>query len=194
MESPKLSLTVTSRLWDAMAEACGGPFADSYLSGATESLDSTTLTTKTRIAFDRLSQRGAAMAVFEDLGIELRPPAVATIETPYERMTLAEKIRHHTILATEAEMKAGPMWRGGKDGFALSIAQMPPAWHEWKAKAAFHYDEIRSLRGWKALARIERAPRPDKPPVAMRSTHGPVDATGITAEMRAILARQQASQ
>ena len=187
-ETPKLPQTVSYRLWDAMAEACGGPFADSYLSGATETGGK--LTTKTQIAFERLSQRGAAMAVLTDLGIELRAPDIAEPVQEYDRMTIAEKIRHHMILATAANMEAGPMWRGGIKGGPRQASEMPASWHEWKAKAAFHFDEIRRLRDWKAEARIVLDRAPPEPRAPGRSTHGPVDETGITREMRAAMARR----
>lgn len=50
--TPSLVLTVSRKLWDDVAAAEGGPYADSYLSGAIES--DGRLLPRTHIAWERL--------------------------------------------------------------------------------------------------------------------------------------------
>lgn len=72
MPDPRLPLTVGRKLWDEMAEECGVPFADSYLSGATET--HSTLTPWTVTAFQRLSRNRTAMAVIGRNKLKLVEP------------------------------------------------------------------------------------------------------------------------
>jgi hypothetical protein len=69
---PKLPMTVTDELWQAMAEDCGTAFADSYLSGAM--IFNRRLTPRTVAAWTRLKATPRAMMVFRALEIELVQP------------------------------------------------------------------------------------------------------------------------
>ena len=74
-------------------------------------------------------------------------------EGEYQQLSIREKIRHQKILAHEAAVKAGPMWRNrGTDAtFArpvdgrVSADDMPGTFHHWKAIEAGHYAEARRL-------------------------------------------------
>lgn len=75
-------------------------------------------------------------------------------EDEYRAMTVREKIRHHHIMAHEAGVKAGPMWRN-PEGAAnirrpmpghLTIEEMPPTYHHWKRMQANHAAEAKRLR------------------------------------------------
>lgn len=61
----------------------------------------------------------------------------------YDALTMAEKIRHRTIMAVEAKTKAGPMWRNGKP---VSPEDMPESWHTQQAIARGHYEEASRLK------------------------------------------------
>lgn len=76
-------------------------------------------------------------------------------DAEFARLSLDEKIRHHDILAHEAETMAGPMWAGGEHGRRLTVAEMPPRWHECMARAKAHRAEARRLREAKGRA-VER--------------------------------------
>lgn len=64
-------------------------------------------------------------------------------DAEYQALTLAEKIRHHEILAHESSRKAGPMWR---DGRPLTLDQMSPDYHEHMARSKNHHAEVKRLR------------------------------------------------
>lgn len=72
------------------------------------------------------------------------PQAWAPIsDEAYEVLTLREKIRHQEILASEASMKAGPMWsRSG----AVHPDDMPSAHFRWREIADNHRAEAKRLR------------------------------------------------
>lgn len=71
----------------------------------------------------------------------------------YERLTLAEKVRHHRIAASEARRKAGPMWKNPPGGADLRRAApghvapeaMSERWRLWSARADNHDAEARRL-------------------------------------------------
>ena len=85
-------------------------------------------------------------------------------DAEYAKLTLEEKIRHHDILAHEAETLAGPMWAGGEFGQRLTPSQMPARWHDWMARAKGHRAEAKRLR--EALGRaIERRADPSRNPL-----------------------------
>jgi hypothetical protein len=65
-------LDVSDRLWQAVAEDCGVPFADSYLCLAREINDR--LTAHTLTAYKALRANKWAMAAFRELGIRLIEP------------------------------------------------------------------------------------------------------------------------
>ena len=127
-----------------MEAACGAPFADSYLSGAVEMPSA--LIPKTRTAWERLKASGAAMRVLKQLGIGLlEPPGFRAMpertdltEAEYQYLTLSEKIRHHRMCAIEADMRAGPMWKGGRP---VGPEALGARWHENKSKACNHQAE-----------------------------------------------------
>lgn len=70
MLEPKLPLTVSRQLWDAVADAVNPNFADSYLSGATQF--GTRVTPHTVIAFERIMANEQARRCFADLQL-LKP-------------------------------------------------------------------------------------------------------------------------
>lgn len=71
--TPKLPLTVDRELWDAMAKATSREFADSYLSGAEQTLAK--LLPRTVTAWERLKQDRHAMLVLKRAGLTLvKPP------------------------------------------------------------------------------------------------------------------------
>jgi len=63
----------------------------------------------------------------------------------YSRMTLREKIRHHSILAHEARGKAGPMWKSGRH---MMPEDMPATWRNWRERASNHDAEVMRLRAF----------------------------------------------
>jgi hypothetical protein len=69
---PNLPVTVTWDLQNAMTEACGEPFADSYLSGAIEG--GGVLACRTFTAKDRLEGNFDAMRVIRDRRLRLEGP------------------------------------------------------------------------------------------------------------------------
>lgn len=71
-KAPPLPVTVPTPLHEAMREACGEPFALSYLSGA-RCVDKR-LTPRTSIAYRRLRANKHAMAVLLKLGLVLIEP------------------------------------------------------------------------------------------------------------------------
>lgn len=75
-------------------------------------------------------------------------------DSEYRALTIREKIRHCTILAHEARLKAGPMYRSttprGSQKFSgqhLTPEDMPDTWRRWTAIAEGHEDEAKRLRG-----------------------------------------------
>ena len=170
MPDPKLPLTVYRSIWEAVANAKGAPFADSYLSCA--AIDGSVLTTHTTIAFDRI--KAGAGSVLSALGLTIAKPLpfghpsrrdstdrvaapgawVPASDADYASMSLTDKIREHQILADDALHKAGPMFRNGKH---LTPADMSPEWHRLVAKAANHHAEVKRLREKLADYREARA-------------------------------------
>lgn len=75
--TPQLPLTVTFRLWEAIAETTSVAFADSYLSGAFQAAN--VLTTKTGVACDRLWANADVRRVLKGQGIKLRNPLTTQI-------------------------------------------------------------------------------------------------------------------
>jgi hypothetical protein len=74
-------------------------------------------------------------------------------QAEYESMSLRDKIREHTILAHEARLKAGPMFRNSAGatpdkpkGQHLAAEEMPDVWHRWTAEAERHEAEAARLR------------------------------------------------
>lgn len=74
-------------------------------------------------------------------------------EAEYAVMTVREKIRERTILASEAYGKAGPMFRneGGSGltrarGTHLPAEQMPPTHRHWRQVGDNHMAEVKRLR------------------------------------------------
>jgi hypothetical protein len=71
----------------------------------------------------------------------------------YAQLSVREKIRHQTILAHEASVKAGPMWRN-PPGSNMSrpmpghirAEDMPDTWRRWRDVAAGHMAEATRLR------------------------------------------------
>jgi len=61
----------------------------------------------------------------------------------YDALSLPEKIRHHRIMAGQARLKAGPMWKNGR---AAEPSELPATWHEWTARAQNHDREADRLR------------------------------------------------
>ena len=72
----------------------------------------------------------------------------------YDRLTMAEKIRHRTIMAMEAKTKAGPMWRGG---YPVGPEDMPESWHTLTAISRGHYEEASRMKA--KLAEYRGAPQ-----------------------------------
>lgn len=72
-------------------------------------------------------------------------------DSEYANLTVREKIRHRTILAHEARLKAGPMYRNTtnmtkpRDG-SLSAEEMPGTWRHWSQIAEGHEAEAKRLR------------------------------------------------
>ena len=69
---PNLPVTVDRDFYDAMAQACAEPFADSYLSGA--ELHRGILLPRTHKAWERLIENRAAMDVIRRAKVTLREP------------------------------------------------------------------------------------------------------------------------
>jgi hypothetical protein len=69
---PNLPVTVDRDFYDAMAQVCTEPFADSYLSGA--ELYQGILLPRTHKAWERLIENRAAMDVIRRSRITLREP------------------------------------------------------------------------------------------------------------------------
>lgn len=74
-------------------------------------------------------------------------------DSEYRALTVREKIRHCTILAHEARIKAGPMLvnttlRGSSriSGKHLTSEEMPDTWRRWTAIAEGHEAEAKRLR------------------------------------------------
>lgn len=63
-------------------------------------------------------------------------------DAEYEGMTLREKARHQSLLATEATRRAGPQWRNKAP---VPAEDMPPSWHDLHAKAKGHHAEAARL-------------------------------------------------
>lgn len=72
MADPKLPLTVTRTLWDAIAKAVRPEFADSYLSGAKQFPDR--LVPHTVTAYERLKTDKWAMKTIAEEGLRLIEP------------------------------------------------------------------------------------------------------------------------
>lgn len=72
MAQSKLPVTVSQRLWEAMAEDVTPAFADTYLSGAREF--GNRLTPYTVTAFQKIRANRWALACLRELGIELVEP------------------------------------------------------------------------------------------------------------------------
>lgn len=64
-------------------------------------------------------------------------------DAEYATLSIREKIRHQTILASEAKLKAGPMWREGKPCPPENLSE---GYHTWTARARNHEAEIKRLR------------------------------------------------
>ena len=69
----------------------------------------------------------------------------------YEALSIREKRRHHLIMAHEAAVKAGPMWkqsgnemRKARSGH-LTPDQMPETWAHWNRAEAGHKAEAKRL-------------------------------------------------
>lgn len=71
-ERPNLPPTVPLVLWEAVAETFSKEFADSYLWGA--SLDGGKLRPHTRMAWSRLNDQRAFLAILKELRYELVKP------------------------------------------------------------------------------------------------------------------------
>lgn len=161
MADPKFPLTVPRSVWNAVAEAKGEPFADSYLTGAR--LDGSVMTPHTTIAHDRLKE--LAGSVLDQIGLTLNRPkpyghpsrrdggdriAVASAwsaisDAEYDRLSLSDKIRHQRILANVAQCDAGPQSGPGRKG--IPADKMPQDWHRFRAKASNHLAEVDRLFG-----------------------------------------------
>ena len=63
-------------------------------------------------------------------------------DADYDSLTLRGKIREHQILANEAAVRAGPMFRSGKH---LTADEMSDDWRRLRAKAANHHAEVKRL-------------------------------------------------
>lgn len=72
----------------------------------------------------------------------------------YDALSLAEKIRHQRILASEARSKAGPMWRNGRPA---GPDEMTDRWRIWIERARNHDAEAARLRQIMDNARERRA-------------------------------------
>lgn len=70
--TPSLVLTVSRKLWDDVAAAEGGPYADSYLSGTIES--DGRLLPRTHIAWERLREKPYAIRAINANGLNLVEP------------------------------------------------------------------------------------------------------------------------
>lgn len=75
-------------------------------------------------------------------------------DADYQAMSLSRKIEEHTLLAMQADRLAGPMWGNGAP---IALEEMPPAYHDHKAKAANHRAEAARLREKLASYRSEVA-------------------------------------
>jgi hypothetical protein len=64
-------------------------------------------------------------------------------EAEYQAMSLSRKIEEHTLLAMREDRLAGPMWGNGAP---IPLEDMPPAYHEHKARAKNHRAEAARLR------------------------------------------------
>jgi hypothetical protein len=82
--------------------------------------------------------------VRSDIAPKVAEPWRELSDDEYRALTLEGKIRHQTILASEARKKAGPMWRGGRPA---KPGELPQRWHIWTAKAQNHEAEVKTLRG-----------------------------------------------
>jgi len=71
----------------------------------------------------------------------------------FARLSIREKIRHHLILAHDAGIKAGPMWKTPQGSHAgrpmpghIEAKDMPETWSRWKSIEANHLTEVKRLR------------------------------------------------
>lgn len=64
-------------------------------------------------------------------------------DAEYQAMSLSRKIDEHTLLAMREDRLAGPMWGNGGP---IALDDMPPAYHEHKARARNHRAEAARLR------------------------------------------------
>lgn len=60
----------------------------------------------------------------------------------YEALSIRDKARHHTLLATAATTRAGPMWRHGQP---VEASEMPDDWHALHRTAKGHHEEAARL-------------------------------------------------
>lgn len=77
-------------------------------------------------------------------------PWTAPTDAEYATLTLAEKIRTHTVLALEARMKAGPMWKNARPA---GPDELGPEWHRWTAIAKNHEAEVARLQNKRQAAK-----------------------------------------
>lgn len=64
-------------------------------------------------------------------------------EAEYQALDLPGKERHHLIMASQCEMRAGPMWRDGKP---LAAEDLSSRYHDLRERAANHRGEAKRLR------------------------------------------------
>lgn len=74
-------------------------------------------------------------------------------EEEFAALSLRDKIRHHGIMAHEARVKAGPMWRNTGAGDMrrpqkahVEPQDMPDVWRRWTSIADGHEAEAKRLR------------------------------------------------
>jgi hypothetical protein len=68
------------------------------------------------------------------------PEPTDLTEAEYESLSLSEKMRHHTMCAIEADLRAG------QNGHAIGPDELPPRWHINKPIARNHRAEATRLR------------------------------------------------
>jgi hypothetical protein len=79
----------------------------------------------------------------------------------YRNLSVREKIRHHLILAHDAGLKAGPMWRNPATASMsrpmpghIAPEAMPDSYRRWKEAQAHHLAETSRLREFLRQPRV----------------------------------------
>lgn len=93
-------------------------------------------------SFPKVGQLLAYIGKFKPTEFERAIPWNPAPESEFDAMPLSEQIRQHKLLSDRAKMKAGPMWKNGRQA---GPEELGPDWHRWKAVAKNHDAEVDRL-------------------------------------------------